>query len=125
MDDNAPDQVERQPGQIKGRDKKTGLTIVDAEGSREERKNREDQPQRQVDQERQRHDGADTGIGKDCADRASSLLLPHARSLAKPLARRLLHQCANPFLFGGCQLQQGIGVRPHIALVQFRVVAEP
>src|SRR5688572_29116851 len=37
---------------------------------------------------------------------------------------RFLHECADPCLFGGGQLLQREGGRPHVAFVEVRFVAE-
>src|SRR5471030_1346545 len=39
-------------------------------------------------------------------------------------AHRFLHERADPCLFGGGQLLQGEGGRPHVAFVEVRLVAE-
>src|SRR5438309_3490316 len=44
--------------------------------------------------------------------------------LRRALARRFLHEGADPCLFGGSQLLQREGGRPHVAFVEVRLVAE-
>src|SRR3989442_11725846 len=39
-------------------------------------------------------------------------------------AHRFLHERADPCLIGGGQLRQSVGVRPHVAFVELRLVAE-
>src|SRR5438309_3542218 len=43
---------------------------------------------------------------------------------ARSLADRFLHECGDPCLFGGSQPLQRVGVRPHVAFVELRLVAE-
>src|SRR4051794_30371997 len=52
---------------------------------------------------------------------ASKSQLTVASSL---LSYRLLHQSADPFLFGGGQLRQCVGDRPHVTFVELRTLVE-
>src|SRR5260370_41788587 len=47
-----------------------------------------------------------------------------AQRRARSSAHRFLHERAYPCLVGGGQLRQSVGVRPHVAFVELRLVAE-